>query len=305
MSQLWTGAHLDVFARIVELNGFSAAARAMGVPKAAVSRALAALEKELGLQLLRRTTRRIEVTEVGQQILECARRVAAATEEARGRAARLAERPDGPLRVAADPALGRVLLTPLVPRFLEKFPDRPLEVRLASITDQDLEEWDVAVRPAPPEEPSLTSRLLGEPPAVLCATPQYLAQHGEPTQPEELARHALLLPAGASGECRLQFERGSRRAELRAIPKLAVNDPAVIHAAAAAGLGIALLPEFLCRQGLAAGKLRRVLPEWQAPRGPALHAVYRQSLAADPRVTAFVDFLAANVVPALAGGWSG
>jgi LysR family transcriptional regulator, regulator for bpeEF and oprC len=289
MHQFWTAAHLETFARIVELNGFSAAARSLGVPKAAVSRALAALEQELGLQLLRRTTRRIEITEVGLQILECARRVAAAAH-------------DGPLRVVSDPALGRVLLTPLVPRFLESFPDWPLELRLASATDRDLEPWDVAVQPLASPDPGFTSRLLGEPPALLCATPQYLAQHGEPSQPEDLARHALLVPAAVAGECRLQFERGSRRAEARATPKLAVNDPALIHAAAAAGLGIALLPEFLCRQGLATARLRRVLPDWQAPRGAALHAVYRQSLAADGRVKAFVDFLAASIVPALDGG---
>jgi DNA-binding transcriptional LysR family regulator len=302
MNQLWTAAQLDVFARIVQLNGFSAAARAIGVPKAAVSRALAALEAELNLKLLRRTTRRIELTEVGRQILECAAQIAAATDEARRRAGRLTERRDAPLRVAADPALGRVLLTPLVPRFLERFPDRPLEVRLAAVTDQDLEEWDVAVRPSAPEDAELASRLLGEPPAILCATPQYLAAHGEPVQPEDLAQHALLVPSGTAGECRLLFEKGLRRAEVRAVPKLAVNDPAVVHAAAAAGLGIALLPEFLCRQGLAVGKLKRVLADWQAPRSAALHAVYRQALAGDSRVISFVDFLAANVVPALSGG---
>jgi DNA-binding transcriptional LysR family regulator len=301
VNQLWTSAYLEVFARIVQLNGFSAAARAIGVPKAAVSRALAALEAELGLQLLRRTTRRIELTPVGQQILECARRVAAASDEARRKAGLLNEQHAGPLRVAADPALGRVLLTPLVPRFLESFPERPLEVRLAAVTDQDLEDWDVAIRPSAAEEPGLVSRRLGEPPAVLCATPQYLAAHGEPQQPEDLAHHALLVPSGLPGECRLQFERGLRRAEVRAEPKLAVNDPAVVHAAVAAGLGIALLPEFLCRQGLAVGKLRRVLADWQAPRSGALYAVYREALAADERVVTFVDFLAANVVPALSG----
>jgi DNA-binding transcriptional LysR family regulator len=301
MNQLWTAAQLEIFARIVQLNGFSAAARAIGVPKAAVSRALAALELALGLKLLHRTTRRIELTEVGQQILECAQLIAAATDDARRRARRLRERHSGPLKVAADPALGRMLLTPLVPRFLESFPDRPLEVRLASVTDQDLESWDVAIRPAPPEEVTLTSRLLGEPPAVLCATPQYLAAHGTPAQPEDLLRHALLVPAAIAGECRLQFAKGLRRAEVRAEPKLAVNDPAVVHAAATAGLGIALLPEFLCRQGLAVGKLERVLSDWQAPRSGALHAVYPRALAADPRVISFIDFLAANIVPALSG----
>jgi DNA-binding transcriptional LysR family regulator len=84
------------------------------------------------------------------------------------------------------------------------------------------------------------------------------------------------------------------------VPRLTVNDPAVLHASAAAGLGIGLLPEFLCRQGLATGRLKQVLAEWQLPPAASLYAVYPASLGADPRVQRFVDFLAANIVPALA-----
>jgi DNA-binding transcriptional LysR family regulator len=307
MSQLWTAAHLDTFARIVKLNGFSAAARAAGVPKAAVSRALAALEGELGLQLLERTTRRIHLTEVGRLILDHAERVAASTEAACRAAAELTTRHSGPLRVIADPELGRVLLTPLVPRFLERFPQYPLELNLsASAADPNIEidpserTWDVAVRPQAPSDGQLTSRALGAPPAVLCATPQYLAAHGVPQVPQDLAKHALLVPASPTSDFRLLCVKGTRREEVRCAPQLAVNDPAVVHAATAAGLGIGLIPEFLCRQGIATGKLKLVLPGWSSPRAAELHAAYPKQLAGDPRVHAFVDFLSANVVPALA-----
>ncbi len=205
---------------------------------------------------------------------------------------------DGPLRVVADPTYGRVLLTPLVPRFLERFPDVPLEVAMNSAASG--QDWDVAIRTRLPSDQSLSSRLLGAPPALLCATPGYLQQRGEPVRPEELRSHDLLMPEAADlPEFRLRLERGLQRAEVPMAPKLAVNDPAVLHAAMAAGLGIALLPEFLCRQGLATGRITRVLPGWTVPDAAALYALYPAALEGDPRVQRFVEFLGANIVPAL------
>jgi DNA-binding transcriptional LysR family regulator len=111
----------------------------------------------------------------------------------------------------------------------------------------------------------------------------------------------LLVPEGDGPPVRLLLTRGAQREEVRVTPKLAVSDPAVLHAAAAAGLGIGLLPEFLCRQGLATGRLARVLEEWNLPAAAPLRAVYPEILGADPRVCHFVDFIAANIIPALAG----
>jgi DNA-binding transcriptional LysR family regulator len=186
-----------------------------------------------------------------------------------------------------------------VPRFLEAFPDVPLEVALNG--DATGTDWDVAIRAQSPEGSSLKHRLLGSPPAVLCATPAYLQQRGTPARPEELRTHDLLTPEARDlPEFRLRLERGAQRAEVLLSPKLAVNDPAVLHAAAAAGLGIGLLPEFLCRHGLATARLKAVLPEWTVPPAAPLYALYPSTLEADSRVQRFVDFLAANIVPALA-----
>ena len=137
---------------------------------------------------------------------------------------------------------------------------------------------------------------------MLCATPGYLERRGTPTKPEDLRGHDLLTPEPADPpQFRLLLSRGTQRAEVPVSPKLAVSDPAVLHAAAAAGLGIALLPAFLCRQGLATGRLKSVLPEWTAPPAAALHALYPATLEADTRVRRFIDFLAASVIPALIG----
>jgi DNA-binding transcriptional LysR family regulator len=144
--------------------------------------------------------------------------------------------------------------------------------------------------------------VLGTPPAILCATPAYLQKAGIPGAPEDLDRFELLTPESAAGPLVvLRLAHGNRRAEITVRPKLAVNDPALLHASVAAGLGIGLLPEFLCRAGLMAQKLKRVLPDWELPPQAPLCAMFPATLAEDVRLKAFVEFVAANLVPALAG----
>jgi DNA-binding transcriptional LysR family regulator len=300
LTLFWAPAQLAVLAKVVDLNGFSAAARTLGVPKAAVSRAVADLEKTLGVRVLERTTRRIALTAAGRLVYPHAKRVVEEFDAAHVLIARFHTQNSGPLRVVADPTYGRVLLAPLVPRFLERFPEVPLDVSLQGIgASQD---WDVAIRAGlPSDTSSLEHRLLGALPAVLCATPQYLQQRGVPARPEDLQQHDLFTPESDRPDLyRLELSRNSQRAEVRAAPRLTVNDPAVLHASTAAGLGIGLLPEFLCRQGLATGRLKQVLADWSLPPAASLYALYPATLGADTRVQRFVDFLAANVVPALA-----
>lgn len=316
MSQFWSPAHLATFAKIIDLNGFSAAARALGVPKAAVSRAIAELEAELGVQLMTRTTRRLRLTPAGERLLPASRAILQSTDEARRLAAELVESRGGPLRVLAETTYGRVLLAPLVPRFLERYPQIPLDVELGEVTTgQGVPEGaalgghelahelahDIVIQVGEHPSAERVSRVLGAPPAVLCATPGYLQKAGEPTTPADLVRFDLLTPETPPGSSYiLRLANGQRREEVAVRPKLAVNDPALLHASVAAGLGIGVLPEFLCRQGLAAQRLKRVLPDWRPPEQAPLCAVFPGRLAADERVKAFVDFLAANLVPALA-----
>lgn len=299
MSQLWAPAQLAVLAKVVDLNGFSSAGRALGVPKAAISRAIADLEQALGVRLLERTTRRLSLTAAGRLLYPHARRIVEECDAARAAIAKLHAPAAGPLRIVSDPVYGRLLLTPLVPRFLESFPDIPLEVALDGVGAEG--GWDVAVCARPSEDAVIAHRSLGAPPAVLCATPAYLERRGVPLRPEDLRAHDLLTPEAAElPEFRLLLSRAAQRAEVPVAPKLSVADPAVVHAAVAAGLGIGLLPGFLCRQGLATGRLKEVLPEWTPPPAAALYALYPMALEADTRVQRFVDFLAASVIPALA-----
>lgn len=308
MTQLWSPAQMATFAKVVDLNGFSAAARALKVPKAAVSRAIAELEAELGLPLMTRTTRRLRLTPAGEQLLPHCRAIVESVEQVRQRAAQLTLTRAGGLRVFAETSYGRVLLAPLVPRFLERFPQIPLEVELGEPGEAGRAEYDVIIRSGSTAEEGSSvpgdwvTRVLGAPPAILCATPSYLQKAGTPASPADLERHPLLTPDAAGGAAyTLRLHHGNRREELRLQPKLAVNDPALLHASVAAGLGIGLVPEFLCKAGLAAQKLKRVLPEWDLPEQAPLCAVYPARLAEDGRVKSLVEFLAANIVPALAG----
>lgn len=294
---MWLASEMAVFARVVDLGSFTAAARALAVPKVAISRAVQSLERRLGTPLLTRTTRRIALTGAGHALLPYCRRVVTEAEAARSAMAPLTVGRTN-LRVLADSAHGRLLLSPLLPRFLERYPDIPLEVEmLAELPAEPGEQWDVLIQNGAPKAEGLVGTSLGAPPVILCATPAYLRAHPAPAQPADLAGHAVMVPGIAVNQLRLQ--RGAQQAQVPLQPRLVVNDPAVIHAATAAGSGIGVLPEFLCRQGLAMGKLERVLPAWSAADVLDLYAVSDLRRSRLPAVMALVEFLVANMVPVL------
>lgn len=322
---MWLASEMAAFAHVSELKSFTAAAHALGVPKVAVSRAILSLERRLGTRLLIRTTRRVSLTPAGALLLPHSQRLLAEVEAVRARFAPAAA-DKRRLRVMVDPGYGRLLVTPLIPRFLERYADFELQVAVVdALPDGPGEDWDLLVcndttHPAGSQQPgtqhpALTRTPLGSPPLLLCATPAYLARHGRPKTPAQLADHSVLraldVPGDADsapGTLRLRRDGAGRRAggaredeaqQIRLRPALQVNDPALVHASTAASLGIGVLPEFLCRQGLAMGKLERVLPEWAVAAPLRLQAVYAAERAGSPAIRQFVEFLLANMVPVL------
>jgi len=300
---LWLASEMAAFAQVSHHRSFTAAARALGVPKVAVSRAIASLERRLGTRLLTRTTRRVAPTAAGVLLAPYCQRLLTEMEAVHARivaAASVEQR----LRVVVDPGYGRLLVTPLVPRFLEHYGDFELHVNvLDSPPDGPSDEWDVLICDGELAHAALTHTPLGNLPLLLCATPAYLARHGRPRTPAELDTHHVLralaaqvLPADAAS---LRLRRGAEEQEVRLRPSLQVSDPALVHASTAAGLGIGVLPEFLCRQGLAMGKLERVLPEWSPAQGLKLRAIHALSQAGSPAIRKFLEFLLASMVPVL------
>ncbi len=314
---MWLASEMAAFAHVCELESFTAAARLLGVPKVAVSRAIVSLERRLGTRLLIRTTRRVSLTPAGELLRPHCQRLLVEVEAVRSR---FTAAPGAPrrLRLWVDPGYGRLLVTPLVPRFLERYGDVALSVTvvesppLAASGDWDLMIGNAAREPAVDmrEPAGLASTPLGRPALLLCAAPAYLARHGRPRKPADLTAHTVLRPAGGL-TLRLRRSGAESRSarssphehiqELHLRPALQVDDPALVHSSVAAGLGIGVLPEFLCRQGLAMGKLERVLPEW-TPDDPlelqALHPIVSAGTAA---VRQFLEFLLANLVPVLGG----
>ncbi len=298
---MWQASELAAFAGVVEASSFTRAAQRLGVPKVAISRAVASLEKRLGVQLLTRTTRRMQITPAGKLLLPHCQRILAEAEAAVRLAAPATALTS--LRIAADGAYGRLLLAPLIPRFLASFPNIPLQVGLADQAGG----WDVLISngepPAASGETPLAATSLGKPLVLLCVAAAYAKANALPKSPNDLTSSPLLV-ALADERPTLRLHRGAEGAgetlDLRCEPRLAVNDPAVVHSSTVAGLGIGVLPEFLCRQGLATGKLVRVLPQWSVEGLLNLHAVSALRHSQDPAVSAFIQFLGANLVPALA-----
>jgi DNA-binding transcriptional LysR family regulator len=303
---MWLASEMAVFAHVAELGSFTAAARALGVPKVAVSRAVASLERRLDSRLLTRTTRRVALTPAGALLQPHCQRLLGEVESVRTRFAAPLGRQR--LRVLVDAGYGRLLVTPLVPRFLEHYQGIELQVALTDTLPtapptQAEEGWDVLICNGAQAQPGLVQTPLGSPPQLLCATPAFLQRHGRPRAPSDLNAYTVLWALEPHrGPQPLRLRRSSEEHEVRLRPALQVNDPALVHSSTAAGLGIGVLPEFLCRQGLAMGKLEQLLPDWSLAAPLQLMAVYAQADAGSASIRQFIEFLLANMVPILRAG---
>jgi DNA-binding transcriptional LysR family regulator len=284
---------MAIFARVVEAESFSGAARALGLSKSAVSKQVSRLEDRLGLRLLNRTTRRLSLTEGGATFYQGCQRVVAEAEAAEQAVTHLASAPRGRLRVNAPMSFGVRHVSPALPEFLTRYPELTIDLALNDrVVDLVEEGFDLGIRIGRLTDSSLVARRLAPNRAVLSAAPGYLEARGMPRRPAELESHACLIYSyQATGEgWRLAGPEGERHFKVSG--PLRVNNGAAILAAACGGLGVALLPCFICGEDLRAGRLVRVLPDWEAPPDSAVSAVYPAARHLSPKVRVFVDFLA-------------
>jgi DNA-binding transcriptional LysR family regulator len=261
---------LHMLTVIAETRSLTQTARRLGMAKSSVSIRLKDLERTIGVPLVRRTTRSITLTAAGQQLVEETRASLAHIEGGIARVKDLAAAPRGLVRVTAPVALGRQHIAPALPKLLERYPDLRLELDLSDrFVNLTQEGFDLAVRHANRVPESHVATLLCETRSVLLASPKYLARHGVPEHPLELARHDCLLYLRDGGNPSWSFERGVRRArtaERVSVPvrgPLRANNSEVLREAAAAGLGVGLLPDFTAWRGAAARELVPVLPQWR------------------------------------------
>jgi len=289
-------AALTAFAAVIETGSFAAAARRLGRSPSRLSRQIADLEAGLGVRLLHRTTRALTLTEAGQAYHEHVARILAELATADQSVGCLQAAPRGRLRVAAPMSFGIGHLAPLLPAFLEAYPEIELDLALNDrFVDLIDEGFDLAVRIGRLADSSLIVRRVAPLRRVLCASPAYLAAHGIPATPDDLAaQDGLGYSNMAPNEewCFIHPEDG-RPWPVRIKPRLRVNNGDALRLAALGGIGFGLLPTFIVGPDLAAGTLVPLLAPYLRQDG-AIQAVYPPARHLSPKVRVFVDFLVAR-----------
>lgn len=287
---------LAIFANVAQVHSFTAAARQLGLPKSSVSRAMASLEARLGVRLLERTTRRVALTEAGEIYAQHCQRLLEESEDADMAIGALLATPRGRLRIGAPVMFARAYLAPVVSDLVLTHPD--LRVHVELLGNEPLPrhaQLDVLIRPGPLEDSGLLVRPLARIRLGAYASPAYLRGRDVPGSPDALRAHRCITTScGASGTpsdvASWTLRRGSEEVTVRVDAHVAVPDPAINQQLALAGAGIALLSQTGVRDEVAAGRLVRLLPEWE-PAPVELHALYSSRLTRSPKVRAFLQAL--------------
>lgn len=291
------------FAEVVKHGGFAPAGRALHMPKSKLSRRIAALEARLGVRLLERSSRRFRVTDLGQSFYARCRAMLEEAEQAEAVLAQAQSEPQGRVRFSCPRGLVEIL-SPSLPQFLKRYPKLRLQL-IATDQPVDLiaERIDIAlrVRTDLTTDASLTMRSLGHSKRILVAAPGFvnMACQGSIAALESLP---ILASVDDAGEVEWALSGpGGQSFSLRREPRLTCGDLSALRMAAAAGLGVALLPDHLCREDLQSGRLVKAFPDWSGRNG-IVHIVFTTRRGLPPAVRAFIDYLAAEFSALSLGG---
>ncbi len=282
---------IAVYIAVAEEESFAAGARRLGMSPPAVTRAVAALEESLGVKLLNRTTRFVRPTDAGQRYLDDARQILAKVQEADEAAAGINADPRGHLTVTAPVLFGKIFVMPHIVEFLQRYPAVDVSALFLDRVVNMMEEGvDVGVRIGALPDSSMRALRVGQVRRVLCASPDYLAQHGIPQTPEDLKQHHIVAAAGVSPSVEWKFGDSDHAATVRIKPRLTVtsNDGAI--AAVLKGAGITRLLSYQIARELEQGTLKTVLSEYESAPLP-IHIVHREGRDGSAKVRSFVDFM--------------
>jgi DNA-binding transcriptional LysR family regulator len=289
-------ADMAVFAAVVRAGSYTGAALALGTSKSAASKAVARLEARLGTRLLHRTTRSVALTEAGRALEARATRMVEEAGAGAEAVAALATAPLGTLRVNGPVTFGEMHLAPALPSLLRLHPGLRVELELEDrLVDAGAGGWDVVVRIAPLADSALAARKLALDRRVVVASPDYLARHGTPETPDELRGHDCLHYTNVSRAAEWRF-RGPRGAlSVPTTGAIEANHGLVLVAAALAGTGIGVFPEFMVAADLRAGRLVELLAAHAPARRTVIHALYSRGRPTAPKVRVFLDHLAGRL----------
>jgi DNA-binding transcriptional LysR family regulator len=290
---------LHLFVAVVANGGFSAAARALHIPKSRISRRVAALEEDLGVRLVERSTRRFKVTEVGQDVYGHARAAISETEAIDEAVARLKAEPQGLVRVSC-PLDSERLLASALPGLLERYPRLRVQFLITNRRIDIIEEGiDIAIRVRErlDTDAELQLKQLGHSVSMLVASPAFIARHGSPASPQDISAFPTLAHSDRPGLDRWTLVNAAgEEMVVTHEPRLAASAFPVLREAAIAGSGIALLPDAACAEALGDGRLVQILPEWTSRRG-IVHLVFTSRRGLLPSVRTVLDFLAETLDP--------
>jgi len=284
---------LAIFAKVVEVRSFARAADELGLSKATISKAVTRLEQRLGTRLFNRTSRRLALTEAGRAVSARAARILAEGEAVESEALAQSATPRGLVRLAVPMSFGLIRVAPLLPELAEAYPDVSVDLHLSDApVDLIGDGFDMALRIASLPDSSLVARRLCGVSRLLVASPAYLDRRGRPTHPFQLADHACLGYAYLPTPDLWRFVNAAgEEAAVRPAGPLRANNADALMPSLLAGLGLAVQPDFVVADALAAGQLEAVMPEWRLPLG-GLYLVLPPGGPRPARIEAVADFLA-------------
>lgn len=297
-------ASLRLFVLAAEKLNISAAGRDLGLAPAVAGAHLAKLENAIGADLLHRTTRKVSLSLEGAEFLPFAREILAQEDAARAALGKGHATPRGTLRFTAPSTFAQLYIAPILPEFLQRYPDLTLDLRLSdSVFDLIEGSFDLAIRNSALEDSSLKGRKLADDTRVLCASPGYLKEHGTPTHPRDLAQHRLIAFKDQTARP-LIGPHGQKDVfdPSAAACRLVLDDGLTQKLATIAGAGISMNSLWSVGQELASGDLVQVFPEFEVADKTVLWLVYPKSNVLSPKVRVFMDFLIEKVAKTVPWG---
>lgn len=280
---------MALFVEVVKAKGFRHAAEAMGIPNSTVSRRISNLEKAIGLRLLHRTTRKIELTEAGQIYFERCKRIADEAKLAHEQLGEMLEQPTGVLRASLPVDFANIYLAPIIAQFAKQYPSITFDFDLTPrVVDLVSEPFDVAIRMGKPPDSNLIARQLAELPCYLYASPSYIKQYGEPKNPSDLVNHECIGFRSSRGNVWALRSKGES-VDVPIKGRFQLNSVGMIRKLASLGMGIAVLPSEIVSEDVMNGKLQRVMSKWEGQSTPVFAMTETRLLPA--KTQRFIEFL--------------
>lgn len=280
-----------LFIAVIDAGSFTLAADRLNIPKANLSRKISRLEQQLGVTLLERTTRSQHITEAGSHYLVHCRRISQEIELADASISQILTEVKGQLRIGVSVGMGHEIIKPVLGQFMRQHPEINLQLNLLnSRVDLIDEGYDLVIRIGELEDSRLIAKRLGKVGRKIYAGSGYMKQHGEIKSIEQLSQANFLLMSSIQNNERLLLTSKHKQHEFRVIPRMLVDDFLILKQMIVEGLGVAIIPDYMCEQELVSGKLIQVLPNWGMP-DVDVYALYPKHRLNVPKVKAFLDFI--------------